>query len=66
MKLSGLIILSALFITACDSADQTANKKGGELYQKEIETLDQAKQLQQQLNEQAQQSQQRMDELNRQ
>ena len=66
MKPSVLFILLAFLLSACGKEDSAASKSTGQLYEKEIETLNQAKQLQQQLNEQTQQTQQRMDELNNQ
>lgn len=65
MKLLTLIFFSTLFLVACGE-DKATTSSTNQLYKKEIETLDQAKQLQQQMNQQAKQTQQRMDELNKQ
>jgi len=61
-----LTLLTFFLLSACSKEDTDANSTKNTIYQKEIETLNQAKQLQQQLNEQTQQTEQRMDELNRQ
>jgi len=62
MKLLTLLFFSTFLLIACGEDKSKATTKS-QLYEKEIETLDQAKQLQQQLNKQAEQTQQRMDQL---
>ena len=65
MKLLTLFFFSVFFLLACGE-DKATTTSTNHIYEKEIETLNQAKQLQQQMNEQAQKTQQRMDELNKQ